>query len=166
MIDEARLEKLLTYRSRVPLQQQADHALAESIKLGREQMLLLRKNKGKSKKFRKLSREVDRLREEENRLSSIMVDRNLIGKQLEQAERFDEAIALYEANLADRFSGSFPYNRLAILYRKNKQYDEEIRVLSLAIEVFLALPEVRADKHPKLEKFNIRLQRVEYLKQK
>lgn len=66
------------------------------------------------------------------------VDRNLKGRELERAGRVDEAIPLYEANLADGFLAPGPYNRLAIIYRRQKRFEEEIRVLQRAIEVYQA----------------------------
>ena len=38
------------------------------------------------------------------------VERNLRGKKLEKTGRTDEAIQLYEANIADNFDGNFPYD--------------------------------------------------------
>ena len=48
----------------------------------------------------------------------------------------DLAIKLYEKNITENFDGSHPYNRLAIIYRKQKDYQNEIRVLNKAINVF------------------------------
>ena len=48
------------------------------------------------------------------------VDRNLMGKRLEKEGKIREAKALYEANISEDFEGSFPYRRLAIIYRKER----------------------------------------------
>ncbi len=48
----------------------------------------------------------------------------------------DEAIKLYEKNIAENFDGNHPYNPLTIIYRKREQIDDEIRVLNKAINVF------------------------------
>ena len=40
---------------------------------------------------------------------------------------------------------STPYERLAILYRKRKDYENEIRVIKIAIEVFMKENEGRAN---------------------
>lgn len=61
------------------------------------------------------------------------VDNNLKGMQFEKDGEIDKAIELYEANVAAGFDGSHPYTRLAVIYRKRKDYDNEIRVLSKAI---------------------------------
>lgn len=42
-------------------------------------------------------------------------------------------------NVNERFDGSFPYERLAMIYRKRKQYNEEIRVLEHAVSKFKGL---------------------------
>jgi len=51
-------------------------------------------------------------------LESVLVDRNLKGKGLERQGCEAEAIALYEANVADCFDGSHPYERLLIIYMR------------------------------------------------
>jgi len=64
------------------------------------------------------------------------VDRNLKGIRLEKSGRSDEAILLYEKNVNEHFIGNHPYDRLAIIYRKRKQYDDETRILQIAILVY------------------------------
>lgn len=93
------------------------------------------------------------------------VKRNAEGIELEQAGRIDEAIALYEMNVAADFIGGHPYNRLAILYRKRKEYDKEIAVLEKRIAVLRAyvLPEFNKGKIRKAEE---RLARAKELKAK
>ena len=63
-------------------------------------------------------------------------DLNLIGQQWEKEGKTEEAAVLYEINLLNNFDGSFPYDRLAIIYRKQKNKDDEIRVLEKAVYVF------------------------------
>ena len=70
---------------------------------------------------------------------SNQVDRNLKGKEYEQKGETELAILEYEANLKEGFEGSHPYNRLAIIYRKNKDYDNEIRVLNRSIDIYKEL---------------------------
>ncbi|MBD0851967.1 hypothetical protein [Maribacter arenosus] len=82
------------------------------------------------------------------------VQRNLLGKQLEKEGRVLEAKALYEANICENFEGSFPYRRLAVLYRKRKLLTDEIRVLEKAVYVFESLITTgRSDVQPKLKEF-------------
>jgi|GEM_PF-92051 len=64
------------------------------------------------------------------------VERNLKGKELEKQGDIEGAIALYELNIKEGFPGTHPYDRLEIIYRKQKNYEEEMRVLNRAIEVF------------------------------
>ena len=104
------------------------------------------------------------------------------GMELEKAGKIDEAIAEYEKSIAMDFEGDRPYDRLAILYRKRKQIDEEIRVLNKAIGVLknvvsknfehinadlkrLGYP-TRGDLNPRLEKFEKRLKQAKELKAK
>jgi tetratricopeptide (TPR) repeat protein len=62
--------------------------------------------------------------------------RNLEGLAAEQAGRLDEAIALYERNVAEGFPGDLPYGRLVAMYERRQAYDEAERVLRRAISVF------------------------------
>jgi hypothetical protein len=70
----------------------------------------------------------------------------------------ESAIAMYEANLRDGFEGNRPYDRLAIIYRKQNRADDEVRVLERAVEVFSSLSPTRSDVAPKLARFKTRLQ--------
>ena len=99
---------------------------------------------------------------------SNQVDRNLKGKEYEQAGKIELAIAKYEANLNEGFEGSHPYNRLAIIYRKNKDYDNEIRVLNSAIDIYTELSKnsQREDVNQKLLKFKERLEKAVELKKR
>jgi hypothetical protein len=86
------------------------------------------------------------------------VERNLQGRALETQGLVYNAIEFYEANVADRFDGSFPYDRLAVLFRRSKEIDREVAVLETAIEVFDSLrPTSRPDIEPKIAKFRARL---------
>lgn len=97
-----------------------------------------------------------------NDLENKMIDNNLKGKRLESIDEIDQAIKLYEYNIENRFQGNFPYDRLAIIYRKRKQYNDEIRVLKLAIDVFVNdVDNSRPDKYKKLEKFKTQLQKAQ-----
>ena len=96
-----------------------------------------------------------------------MVKNNLNGIELEKSGKIDDAIKLYEYNVEHRFDGSHPYNRLAIIYRKQKEYEKEIIVLKQAIDVFTNdVPHSRLDRNKKIEEFNKRLKKVNELLQK
>jgi len=60
---------------------------------------------------------------------------NLLGKELEKIDELDLAIKLYEINLINDFEGGQPYDRLVVLYRKQKKKDQVIRVLEKAVKV-------------------------------
>jgi tetratricopeptide (TPR) repeat protein len=62
--------------------------------------------------------------------------RNLEGLAAEQAGRLDEAIALYERNVAEGFVGDLPYGRLVAIYERRGALAEAERVLRRAIAVF------------------------------
>ena len=98
--------------------------------------------------------------------NSIQVDRNLNSIEKEQKREIEVAIKEYEQNIDEGFEGNHPYDRLAIIYRKNKDYDNEIRVLNRGIEIFnrLSKSSPRQDIKPKLEKFKKRLEKAEELK--
>jgi len=70
------------------------------------------------------------------RLQSLMAERNKKARRLEQAGRIEPAIPLYETNVKDQFEGTLPYNRLRIIYTRQKQYTDAIRVCN----AYLNLP--------------------------
>ena len=92
---------------------------------------------------------------------SKLVNRNINGIKYEKEGKVDLAIKLYEKNIAENFEGNHPYDRLAIIYRKRKDYQNEVRVLNKAIDVFsnLLFTSPRSDIKPKLEKFKKRLEK-------
>jgi hypothetical protein len=61
--------------------------------------------------------------------------RNLEAFEAEQQGRLDEAIALYERNVAEGFPGDLPYGRLVAIYERQQAFDEAERVLRRAIAV-------------------------------
>jgi len=110
----------------------------------------------------KLNKEMDRLlekgdigskfmalRKESQRIESTMVDRNLKGKELEKQGKIEEAITLYELNVSDEVDTPAPYNRLAVIYRKQKRFDDEVKILDKAVKMF-----------PKNGKFKIQLEKT------
>ena len=64
--------------------------------------------------------------------------RNLEALAFEHAGKVDEAIALYERNVAEGFAGDLPYGRLVAIYERLGSFDSAERVLRRAIEVFAA----------------------------
>lgn len=104
--------------------------------------------------------------EAEDKSFSKLLNRNIKGTKHEKEGRIDLAIKLYEKNISENFEGKHPYDRLAIIYRKQKDLENEIRVLNKAIEVFsnLLKSSPRQDIKPKLEKFKSRLEKAKSLK--
>lgn len=51
------------------------------------------------------------------------------GQQCEKCNDTTGAIKYYEELVSMAFKGSHPYKRLAIIYRKQKKYEDEIRVI-------------------------------------
>ena len=89
------------------------------------------------------------------------VNRNSMGKRLEKKGKILEAKALYEANISEGFEGSFPYRRLAVIYRKEKSKADEIRVLNKAVVVFDSLiTSENKDVEPKLKEFREALRKA------
>lgn len=92
------------------------------------------------------------------------VERNLRGSTLEREGHVENAVEFYQANVRDGFEGSFPYDRLAIIFRKRGDLASEIVVLKRAIEVFTGLRgSPRLDIPPKLAHFTARLLAAERL---
>lgn len=58
------------------------------------------------------------------------------GISYEKAGKIKAAINTYERNIESDYPAHHSFKRLMILYRKNKDYDNEIRVIERALEVF------------------------------
>lgn len=63
-------------------------------------------------------------------------ERNNRGMQQEKTGDIDGAIALYEENISDTYPATHSYDRLMVLYRRRKDYYNELRVIESAIEKF------------------------------
>ncbi len=104
---------------------------------------------------------------EENAVQSAMSDDVLKAMQYEKDGDLDNAIPLYERCVTGRFLGNHPYDRLAIIYRKQKRYEDEKRVLLTAIDVFSQdAHSDQGDRKPKLDRFKERLAKLEKLSKK
>lgn len=60
--------------------------------------------------------------------------RNAIGEQKESEGKFEDAIHMYEANVYEGAHTLFPYERLAILYKRKNDVKNESRVITTAIK--------------------------------
>ena len=67
-----------------------------------------------------------------------------LGIDFEKEGMINEAIAVYEKAIIPQLPATHPYDRLMILYRKKKDYDNEIRIIKIAISVFMKENERRA----------------------
>ena len=89
-------------------------------------------------------KEIKRLTDEYNRREAIskkMWKNNLKAKQLEKEGKIDEAVKLYEENLKleedldyERIAG-LAYHRLAINYRKRRDYPKEIKLCERYLKI-------------------------------
>ncbi|MFN0069937.1 MAG: hypothetical protein ACKVVP_00435 [Chloroflexota bacterium] len=68
-------------------------------------------------------------------LVDVQTRRNLDALALEGEGRAQEAVALYEQNIADGFEGDWPYGRLVAYYERIGELAQAQRVLERGIEV-------------------------------
>ncbi|MEJ7737989.1 MAG: hypothetical protein WKF97_11220 [Chitinophagaceae bacterium] len=61
---------------------------------------------------------------------------NTAGKEAELNNDIKAAIKYYEENVKAGHADQYAYDRLMILYRKQKEYKNELRVISKGIKVF------------------------------
>ena len=64
------------------------------------------------------------------------VELNNKGIAFEKEGNDDAAIEVYEQSIATGYKTLHPYDRLIVIYRKHKDYQNELRVIKLAIEAF------------------------------
>jgi hypothetical protein len=62
-------------------------------------------------------------------------ERNLKGKEFEKNGEISKAIELYELNVSLGSAYPFPYKRLALIYKKQNDIENEIRVLKLLLSI-------------------------------
>ena len=63
------------------------------------------------------------------------------GIKAEKDGRISHAIRLYETNIMNGYPAHHSYKRLMVIYHRNKDYVNEIRVIKRALEVFPNYPE-------------------------
>lgn len=100
-------------------------------------------------------------RKEEDRLLAKSARRNDKGTAYEKEGLIDKAIKVYEDNISgDCYPACHSFDRLMVLYRKQKRYDDEIRVIEKAIEIL-------SPRYPDLKpKYEQRLQKAKQLSEK
>lgn len=94
------------------------------------------------------------------------VKRNCKAKEFESQGDINSAIDLYELNIKEGFTEIVSYERLMELYEKQKKYDDEIRVITKAIEVFKNIWKDKIDKQSEIEILTSRLEKIKVLKEK
>ncbi len=63
-------------------------------------------------------------------------ERNDAARLAEQDGNPDKAIKLYEQNIKEDYADEFAFERLIIIYRKQAEYKNELRVIKRGIELF------------------------------
>jgi len=63
-------------------------------------------------------------------------ERNKIAKEAEEDGDINKAARFYEQNIKEDYADKFAFERLMIIYRKEKEYKNELRVIKRGIEVF------------------------------
>jgi len=104
------------------------------------------------------------------KMHRLSYQRNQQAYELEQNGYIDNAIELYRSIIdnkkLDMNNASMPFDRLTIIYRKRKHYDEEISTIEKWIEVMKQSPLYEEKKNTELEKLNLRLEKAKLLKEK
>ena len=87
------------------------------------------------------------LREAKEKEVALTASLNDEGSMLEKEGKEDEAILVYEKNIARKSTARYSYDRLLVLYRKRKEVDNELRIAKLANSTF-----------PEEKKYKLRLE--------
>lgn len=102
-----------------------------------------------------------RREEDFNKRLCLAAELNNKGVLAEKNGNIDEAISLYEQNIADKaYFTLHPYHRLCVIYRKRKDFDGEFRVIQTALSHFKV-----SDKSKEKEFFSNRLEKVKQYRQ-
>jgi tetratricopeptide (TPR) repeat protein len=63
-------------------------------------------------------------------------EKNELARQAELEGDLNKAIKLYEQNIREDVADEFAFDRLMIIYRKQKEYEKEAEVIDRGIELF------------------------------
>lgn len=81
------------------------------------------------------------------------IERNNRGTQLEKSGNISEAIKVYEENIKPRcYPATHSFDRLLVLYRYIRDYQNELRVCKRAVKIF-----------PSIDKYAARLEKIQLL---
>lgn len=73
-----------------------------------------------------------------NKALKLCASRNNKGREYEKAGKIKQAISIYEKNIeGDCYPATHSFERLMVLYRKMKDYENEKRVIERALVVFV-----------------------------
>ena len=70
------------------------------------------------------------------KISQTFAGKNKSAQEAESAGDFTTAIRLYEENIIQDVADPFAFDRLMIIYRKQKSYKDELRVIKRGIQLF------------------------------
>jgi len=70
------------------------------------------------------------------KLGITIEERNAEADQAEKNDNLTRAIRLYEQNIKEDYADEFAFNRLMVIYRKQKDYANELRVIIRGIDIF------------------------------
>ena len=88
------------------------------------------------KDYLKMKSKFDKYQEKQRALE-LCAELNNKGIELEKAGEIDKAIEVYELNIAGKcYPARHAFNRLLVLYRKNKNYKAEKKVCQKALKLF------------------------------
>jgi len=85
-----------------------------------------------------------------------MIDRNAKARELEKSGKTEQAIELFELSVGDLFNGTFPYDRLMIIYGKLKRYEDAVRVC----ETYIKNPYLRKSNKQGLGEYKDKLEKL------
>jgi lipopolysaccharide biosynthesis regulator YciM len=86
-------------------------------------------------------------------------------RELDRAGLLDDATRLYEQLVTEGYEHAQVYLRLAVIYRKAKRYDDEIRVMKRGLQVWCEHSNEDTDR-PMKTKFRHRLEKVTAMRAK
>src|SRR5215218_2411114 len=88
------------------------------------------------KEIEKWDSEVKKRKEKEQLLART-AQRNNAGIKAEERGQIQTAIKYYEENITQGYPSTLSFERLLKLYRKSKDYDDEMRVINCGLEIFV-----------------------------
>lgn len=75
-------------------------------------------------------------RKEEDKMLSSCAKLNDKGKAYEKVGKIKSAITTYEKNIESDYPAHYSFKRLMVLYRKNKDFENEMRIIRRAMTLF------------------------------